>query len=435
MQVSVEATSGLGRRLTIDVPASEVDSKVEKRLQEAQKSVRMDGFRPGKVPLSLIKKRYQAGVRNEVLADVMREAYLEAITKEKIEPAGLPGFEAVVNEAGKDLQFAANIEVFPEIALGDFSAIKVERQNADIQATDVDAVIEKLRQQRGQWVDVERAAAKDDNVTIDFLGRKDGEEFEGGAANDQQLLLGSGAMIPGFEDGIVGHKAGEEFVIPVTFPEDYHAEQLKGQAVEFTITLKKVQEKSLPAVDEEFMKAFGVEGGDQEKFRAEIEKNMQRELKNALEGKTKKAVMDGLLAVHEFDLPKALVDGEVSRMRQQMFQQFGGGQQFDPNMLPADLFTEQAERSVRLGLIVREIVSQNNLEADQDAVKARIEDIASQYEDKDDVVKFFMENAQQRQQIEGLVLEQQVVDTILAKAVVTDVTVDYEKATAQATDA
>lgn len=432
MQVSVESTSSLERRLTIDVPAADVDNKVNERLREAQKNLRINGFRPGKVPLQVVKQRYGSAVRNEVLADVMRDTYTQAVAQEKLEPAGMPGFEAVTNEAGQDLRYVATLEVFPEVELGAFDSIAVERLQSEIVESDVDEMIEKLRSQRAEFEEVERAAADGDRVVIDYLGRKDGEAFDGGTADGQRLELGSNSMIPGFEAGIVGHKAGEEFVVPVTFPEDYQAEELKGQAVEFTITLHNVEAKALPEVDAEFMKAFGVEDGDADKFRAEIKSNMERELKQAVEGKTKQQVMDGLVELHTFELPKALIDGEISRMRQQMMQQFGGGQQFDASMLPDDLFATQAERSVRLGLIVRQIVSQHELEADADAVKARIEEIAAQYDDKEAVTSYFFENAQQLQQIEGMVLEQQVVDKVLSEAQLSDKTVDYKDAVAAA---
>lgn len=434
MQVSVEATSGLGRRLTIDVPAEKVDAQVSQRLREAQKSVRMDGFRPGKVPLATVQKRYGAAVRNEVLADVMRETYMEAVTQEKLEPAGMPGFEAVTNEAGKDLRYTATIEIFPEVKLGGFDGIEVERVQAEIAAADVDEMIETLRSQRATFQAADRAAADGDRVTINYVGRKDDEAFAGGSADNQKLVLGSNSMIPGFEAGIVGHKAGEEFLLPITFPADYQAEELKGQAVEFTITLTQVEEKVLPEVDAEFMAAFGVKEGDAEKFRAEVQKNMERELKNAVENKTKQQVMDGLVKLHDFDLPQALVKGEIGRMRQQMVQQFGGGQRFDASLLPDDLFAEQAERSVRLGLIVREIVSQNDIKVDDAAVRAHVDEIAAQYEDAKEVVDYFYNNRQQLQQIEGAVLEQMVVDKVLAAAKVSDKTVSYKEAVTPASD-
>jgi trigger factor len=289
-------------------------------------------------------------------------------------------------------------------------------------------MIETLRQQRAEFADVDRAAETGDRVNIDFKGLKDGEAFEGGSAEGQNLELGSGQMIPGFEDGIVGMKAGDEKDIDVTFPEDYQSEELKGQAVVFQIKVNKVEGKALPEVDAEFMKAFGVDDGDEAKFKAEVRKNMERELKNAVTGKVKEQAMDGLVNLHEFDLPGALVTQEIQRMRQQMMQQFGGGQQFDASILPDDLFKEQAERSVRLGLVVRAILDKHEIKADADKVKARVEEIAEQYEKPEEVVSWVYSNPQQLQQIEGAVLEEQVVDLVLDSAKVEEKAMSYQDA-------
>ena len=413
MQVSVETTSGLERRVTVGVPAEKVDVAVEGKLQEAQKTIRLDGFRPGKVPMREVKRRFGGAVRNEVLADVMREAFIEAVEQEKLQPAGMPGFEATTNEAGKDLEFVATFEVYPQVELAAFDSIEVEKPQSEVTDADVDTMIETLRQQRAEFADVDRASEIGDRVNIDFKGLKDGEAFEGGTAEGQNLELGSGQMIPGFEDGIVGMKAGEEKDIDVTFPEDYQSEDLKGQAVVFHIKVNKVEGKALPEVDAEFMKGFGVDDGDETKFKAEVRKNMERELKNAITSKVKEQAMDGLVNLHEFDLPGALVTQEIQRMRQQMMQQFGGGQQFDPSILPDDLFKEQAERSVRLGLVVRAILDKNEIKADADKVKARVEEISEQYEKPEEVVSWVYSNPQQLQQIEGAILEEQAMDGLV----------------------
>ena len=304
----------------------------------------------------------------------------------------------------------------------------MEKPQAEVSDADVDTMIETLRQQRAEFADVDRAAETGDRVNIDFKGLKDGEAFEGGSAEGQNLELGSGQMIPGFEDGIVGLKAGDEKDIDVTFPEDYQSEELKGQAVVFQIKVNKVEGKALPEVDAEFMKAFGVDDGDEAKFKAEVRKNMERELKNAVTGKVKEQAMDGLVNLHEFDLPGALVTQEIQRMRQQMMQQFGGGQQFDASILPDDLFKEQAERSVRLGLVVRAILDKHEIKADADKVKARVEEIAEQYEKPEEVVSWVYSNPQQLQQIEGAVLEEQVVDLVLDSAKVEEKAMSYQDA-------
>jgi trigger factor len=426
MQVSVETTSGLERRVTVAVPAERLDSAVEQRLLEAQKNLRIDGFRPGKVPMREVKRRFASAVRSEVLGDVMRDSFLKAVEEHKLEPAGMPRFEPKTNQPGKDLEFVAVFDVFPEIALASFDVITVDRPVAEVTAADLDNMIDNLRKQRASWETADRAAAKGDRVNIDYEGFKGEEAFAGGSAKGQNLVLGSGSMIPGFEDGLVGTRAGEQKTLQLTFPADYHAEELKGAAVEFKVTVNKVEAQKLPEIDEEFMKGFGVEGGDLVKFRAEVKKNMERELSNAVRAQIKGQVMDGLVSNHSFDVPAALVGNEIQRMRQQMMQQFGGGQQFDASILPDDLFREQAERSVRLGLVVRQILEQNQLKADADKVRARVEEIAEQYEEPAEVIKWFYGNRQQMDQVEGAVLEEQVVELVLASAKQSDKTMSYE---------
>jgi trigger factor len=377
-----------------------------------------------------VKRRFAKAVRSEVLSDVMRDSFIKAVEEHKLEPAGMPRFEPTRNEPGKDLEFVAVFDVFPEIALASFSEVSVERPVAEVTEADLDNMIDNLRKQRASWEVVERAAEQGDRVNIDYEGFKGGEAFAGGSAKGQNLVLGSGSMIPGFEDGLVGAKAGDSKTLSLSFPEDYHAEELKGQAVEFKITVNKVEAQKLPEIDEEFMKAFGVEGGDLAKFRVEVKKNMERELTNAVRAQIKGQVMDGLVNNHSFDVPGALVGNEIQRMRQQMMQQFGGGQQFDASILPDDLFREQAERSVRLGLIVRQILEQNQLKADADKVRARIEEIAEQYEEPAEVVKWFYGNRQQLEQVEGAVLEEQVVELVLASASQSDKTMSYEEVVA-----
>lgn len=431
MQVSVETTSGLERRLTVGVPAEKLDSAVKARLADAQKNLRINGFRPGKVPMLEVKRRFGRAVRDEVLSEVMRESFIEAVGKENIEPAGMPDFQPTVNEPGKDLEFVATFEVYPEIELAAFDAVEVEKPVTEITDADVDKMIEQLREQRATFEVAERAAASGDRVNINYAGTVDGEAFEGGTADGQQLVLGSGQMIPGFEDGIVGLSAGEQKTIDVTFPEDYQAEELKGKAAQFAITVNKVEAKQLPEINDDFMALFGVKEGGMDAFRTEVGKNMERELKNALRNKVKEQVMSGLVDAHTFDVPGALVRGEIQRMRQQMVQQFGGGQQFDASMLPEELFREQAERSVRLGLIVRQILEKHELKADADKVRAQVEEIASQYEQPEEVVNWVYGNPQQLQQIEGAVLEEQVVELVLGQAKVSEKAMSYEEAVAR----
>ena len=428
MQVSIETTTGLERKLTVGVPAERIDSEVDVRLAKAAKTVRIDGFRKGKVPVKVVKQRFGAGIRQEVIGEVINRSFQEAVVKESIQPAGQPSIESVKDEDGKDLEFVATFEVYPEIELADFSKIEVKKPVAEITAADMDKMVEVLRQQQAKWSEVERAATEGDTVNIDYTGVKDGEEFEGGKAEGQTLELGSGRMIPGFEDGIAGMSAGDEKVLPLTFPEEYHSEELKGAAVEFAIKVNSVSEKTLPELDEDFFAQYGVSEGGEEKFREEVQGNMERELKNALDSKLKSRVMDQLLALHEVELPSAMIAAEIQSMKQQMMQQYGGGQELDLSILPDDMFREQAERRVSLGLLVSEIVKSAELKVDAEKVKAKIDEIASTYEQPEEVVQYYHSNQQLMAGLEAAVLEEQVVEHLLASAKLEEEVQSYDDA-------
>ncbi len=355
------------------------------------------------------------------------------MTKESLNPAGYPSIERTADEPGKDLEFVATFEIYPEVQVQGLDNISVIRPVAEITEADIDnTMIERLREQRAAFEDVDRAAEDGDQVNIDFAGTKDGEAFEGGTAEGQDLVLGSGSMIPGFEDGIVGMSKGEEKVIDVTFPEDYHSEDLKGQAVQFKIKVNNVQGRSLPEVNEEFIKNFTQkEGASMDEFRAEIRLNMERELKNAIKNRVKKEVMDGVLENNDVEVPKALIDSEIDRQRQQMMQQFGGGQNFDMNMLPAELFEGQATRAVKLALVLGELIKEKEVKADANRVRSTIEEMAQPYENPEQVVAWYYENQQMLQQVEAMVLEDQVVDLILEQATVAEEEMSYEDAVKQ----
>ena len=430
MQVSVETTSGLERRLIVGVPAARVDSAVDSRLQEAAKTVKLNGFRPGKVPMKVVRQRFGQSVRMEVLGQVMNDSFYEAIQEQGLKPAGRPEIEPKSMDEGKDIEFVATFEVFPEIELLDYSSIEVKKPVSEITDADLDKMIENLRKQRASWEAVEREAATGDQVNIDFVGTKDGEEFEGGKGEGTDLELGSGRMIPGFEDGIVGMKAGEEKVVALSFPEDYHSEELKGAAVEFAITVNAVKEQALPELNDELFKMFGVEEGGEDAFRAEVKKNMERELKNATKTRIKTQVMDGVLDVHaELQVPKALVAQEIDALRNQQMQQFGAlAEKLNPaDILPDDLFRENAERRVKLGLVLNELIAAEEIKADADKVRATLEEMAASYEDKEEVINYYMSQPQQLQQIEGMVIEEEVVEKLLEKAKVSEETLTYEE--------
>ncbi|MDY6815777.1 MAG: trigger factor [Pseudomonadota bacterium] len=428
MQVSVETTSNIERRMTIGVPAREIDQAVQKRLQETARSVRLNGFRPGKVPMSVVKRRFGDSIRQEVVGEVMRDNYIKALQEQDINPAGWPQFEPKTMEEGKDLEFVATFEVLPETELGDLSKIEIEKPQSEVTDEDIDTMIDNLRRQQATMKEVERESRDKDVVTIDFKGFIDGEEFEGGSAEGHRLTLGSGQMIPGFEEGIVGGKAGEELEIEVTFPEDYQNEDLAGKPARFEIRIHKVEEPQLPELDAEFFRKFGIEAEDETAFREEVKKNMERELKQAVSNKVKNDVVDGLLETTELDVPAALVDQEIDRLRQDAVQRFGG--QVDFQQLPKEIFEEQARRRVKTGLLFQAVVRQNDLKADPAKVEEKIQEIASTYEQPEEVVAHFNNNPDQKSQIESSVLEDAVVDHVLKQAKVKEKKMKYEEAVA-----
>ena len=428
MQVTVETVSKLERKMRITVPASEVSEKVEVKIKQAAGQVRIKGFRPGKVPIREVRRRFGPGILQEVSSEIMQQSFAAAVDQQSLKPAGMPEINDVVMEPDKDLSFSALIEIFPEIKLGAFEDISVSKPVAEVSPDDLEMMIEKLREQRKSFLAVDRAAALEDQVTIDFSGTVDGEAFDGGQADGNKLVLGSNSMIPGFEDGIVGLKTGDEQDVTVTFPEDYQAEDLAGKQAVFAVKVHEVAESTLPELDEDFFKEFGVEDGGMDAFRVEVQNNMEKELKAAVENRVKTQVMDGLIKVTPVDSPKALVNEECNRMRQEMVQQFGGGQQFDVNMLQLELFTDQAERRVKLGLIVNAIVEQNNVVADEAQVRSKIEEIASSYEQPEQLINYYYSNEQQLNQVQSLVLEEQIVALILAYAHIEELPVSYEEA-------
>ncbi|MEL5360087.1 trigger factor [Serratia ureilytica] len=419
MQVSVETTQGLGRRLSITVPADTIKQAVKKELINAAKSVRIDGFRKGKVPMNIVEQRYGASVRQDVLGEAMQRSFVDAIIKEKINPAGAPNYVPGEYKEGEDFTFAVEFEVYPEVELKGLENIEVEKPVVEVNDEDVDAMLDTLRKQQATWKETDRAAEAEDRVTVDFTGSIDGEEFEGGKASDFVLAMGQGRMIPGFEEGLVGHKAGEEFSIDVNFPEDYHAENLKGKAAKFAIVLKKVEERELPELTEEFIKRFGVADGSVAGLRTEVRKNMERELKGAVRNRIKSQAIEGLVSANEIDVPAALIDGEIDVLRRQAAQRFGGNEK-QALELPRELFEEQAKRRVVVGLLLGEVISTNDLKADEDRVKTLIEEMASAYEDPSEVIEFYGKNKELMNNMRNVALEEQAVEALLAKAKVTE---------------
>ncbi|RBO83782.1 trigger factor [Marinomonas aquiplantarum] len=427
MQVSVETTSPIERVLNITVPAARVDEKVNTEVAKTAKTIRLDGFRKGKVPVSVVKKRYGQGIRIDAVEQIMRDAYVEAIQKEDIQPAGMPAIEPKNFAEGADLEFVVKVEVYPEVELADNSAIKVDRVISEVTDADVDTMLETLRKQNAEWNAVEREAADGDQVTIDFVGYLGDEAFEGGSAEGHKLVLGSNTMIPGFETGIVGAKAGEERSIEVTFPEDYQAENLKGKAATFKITVSEVAEQVLPELDDAFVEKFGLEEATLDALRAEVRKNMERELNQAVKAKLKTALFDGLSSINEVEVPSALVDQEVDALRKQAAQQFGG-EGFDASQLPAELFQDEAKKRAKLGLLISEVIKKDDIKVDDDRVRTFLEDMAQAYQEPQQVIDFYLKNKEQLAQVQSAVLEEQVVDKLLESAQVTEVTLGYEDA-------
>ena len=429
MQVSIETTSGLERRMTVGVPAEEIDKEVVQRLQKASQTVRIDGFRKGKIPAKVIKQRFGPGVRQEVVGEVLSRTFYEAVSKEELRPAGQPAIEPVKDEEGADLEYIATFEVYPEVELQDFAQISIARPVATVSDDDLTDMIENLRQQRANWDEVERAAADGDQVNIDYKGTQSGEEFPGGTAEASDLVLGSGRMIPGFEDGLVGLSAGEEKTISLTFPEDYHAEELRGAAVEFAVKVNAVKEQTLPELNDEFYEQFGVKEGGEEKFQEEIRSNMERELETAIKNKVKSRLMTQLQDLHTVDTPKALLSNEIQALRQQMLGQFGGSaQQMDMSIFPDELFADEAGKRVSLGLLMAEIVKAAEITVDNDKVKAFIEDRAASYDDPEQVIQYHYSNEELLNSVQSAVMEEQVVDHILSLAKVDEEATDYKGA-------
>lgn len=392
----------------------------------SQKNARVDGFRKGKVPPHIIEKRFGASVRQDVLGDLLQKHFFNVLVDSKVNLAGRPSFNVEQFEAGKDLVFTATFEVYPEVELKGLDQIKVEKPVVEISEADIDKMVDVLRKQQATWEETQEPAKADDRVTIDFVGTVDGEEFEGGKATDFVLAMGQGRMIPGFEEGIIGHKAGDQFDIDVTFPEEYHAENLKGKAAKFAITLKKVEVMVLPELTDEFVAKFGPNTKTVADLRAEIAKNMQRELKNALTARVKNQVIEGLIEQNPIDVPAAAVEQEIDVLRQQAAQRFGGNAQ-QAAQLPRELFEEQAKRRVQVGLLLSEVIASNELKVDEARADAMIQDIASAYEQPAEVVEYYKNNKELMNNIRNVVLEEQAIDAVLAKTQVTEKPASFDE--------
>jgi trigger factor len=434
MQVSIETTSGLERRMTIVVPSETFEERVQQKLQETAKRVRLDGFRPGKVPLREVRRRFGKAVRQEVAGELMQNSFLEAVRDENVMPAGSPDLEVLNMDPGVDLEFTATFEVFPSIELARLTDVTVERPTAEITPEDVDKMVERLREQNKRFEPVDRPSQEGDSLTVDFVGRMDGEAFEGGAGTDVKVELGGGRMLPDFERGLTGLAPGTTHTFDVTFPDDYTAEELKGKTAQFEVTVKEVAEPRLPELDAEFLESFGIKEGGIDQFRHEVTESMKREVDGAVRNLLRKRVMQELDRLHDVQLPETLVQREIEGLKEQMLGQMRlppGSQQPE---LPSGMFEQEARRRVKLGLVINEVVARDDLKPDPARVRAQIEQLAQGYAQPQQVIEFYYSNERQLQQIEMAVLEEQVIERIVEQAQVTDVAASYEDIITGATD-
>lgn len=429
MQVTVEKPdSGLEHKMSVVVPSGDLESKIEKRLNEMRRNIKMDGFRPGKVPLSVVKKRYGDQVRQEMVGEQVQKSFYDAVEQESLNIAGYPMFESLDEKDGQ-IEFTAKFEIFPEVSLPDLSKVSIEQIEADVSETDVDNMMNKLREQKSVWkpANGNKKAKEGEQVIIDFLGKKDGEAFDGGKAENVPLVLGSGQMIPGFEDGIVGMKKGEEKTIEVTFPENYHSEDLKGQTVTFDITVHSVQTKQMPEIDEEFVKSFGIEAGTEDALRAEIKDNMEKELARGVDSQNRTAALDALAEATEIELPQSLVENEANSLMKRQSQAFE-----QQGMNPADLgltaetFMSDAKQRVKLGLLIGQVINDNGIKVSDADRTAYIEAQASSYEDPKEVMEWYAKNPQAQQEVDAILMEKQVAAAIFEKANVKKVTKSFD---------
>jgi len=428
MQATIEKVSALERRLKVSLPAQEIDGEVQNRLLRLARNVRMDGFRPGKVPFRLVQKQYGGQVRQEVLGDALQKTFGEAVKQQNLRVAGYPRFEAAPTESSGDFEFSATFEVYPEIQLAAFDSVVIERPNVVPDEAAVDKTVEVLRKQRVTYRAVERGAQTGDRVTLDYRGTRDGLEFEGGSGTDHVTILGEGRLLADFEKQVLGLKAGDSRAFELTFPEDYHGKELAGKTGHFEVTVKRVEEAVLPEVDADFAKQLGVSDGDIAKMRADIKANLEREVRRRVQGRLKDQVMKALLSSATLDLPKALVGLEIERLQAGMRRDLAErGLKPEEIPMPPEAFEPEARRRVSLGLIVAEVVKEHSLQAKPDQVKAVIQDHAQSYEKPEEVVRWYYQSPERLREAESLVLEDNVVQWALSRAKVEDKATDFDE--------
>ena len=428
MQISLEKPSTLERRLTVEIPEDRIVGQVQTRLEDLRKTVRIDGFRQGKAPLTVVRQRFGRRVRDEIVGEILQNSFSEALSQEALRPAGQPLIDPVSSEPGNGLRYTATFEVFPEITLAPVETLQVVRATCEIAESDVDAMIEKLREQHKEWVAVERSAQDGDRLHIDFAGTIDGEPFDGGTGSDFDLDLGTGMMIDGFEDGLRGQHAGTTVELDLRFPEDYRNTELAGKPVHFSILVKRISEPVLPVVDASFIEKFGVKDESLVTFRNEIRSNIEQERDRVLRQRLNTDVMNKLAEANDFAVPASLVGNETGRLRQQVARDLimRGINPTDAAGQVETMVAERAKNRVKLGLIMAEIIKSAELRADPAKVRQMVEGMAASYEDAAAVVKWYYENPEQLQQVEALCLENEVVNWVVNHAQVTEESVTFD---------
>jgi len=428
MEVSIKEKDALERELMITIDGSLFDEQFNKRVRKLCKTQRVNGFRAGKVPASVIEKRFGSEIKHEVSNELAEIYFYEAVTVEKIKPAGKPIVNFLPREKGEKFSFTASLEIFPEITVSAVDALEIEKVTAEITDEDLNNMVSTLRQRQATWEAVERKAKDTDRVTIDFVGSIDGEVFEGGKGEGIQLELGSNRMIPGFESGILGHAVGSEFIVTVTFPDDYQAEDLKGKDAQFAIILTKVEAQILPEINDEFVKKFGIESGGEEELRLKVKENMHRELTQMLKNDTREVVIDALIEKNEILVPKALVVNEINALRQQAVARHSKDiEKIDMLDLPDTLFKEEAEKRVKTGILLGEVVKSNELKVDNDKVNELIESAAASYDNPSEIIEYYNNNKEMMKHIEDLALQEQAVEFIIKRANIIDVNKSFDE--------
>jgi trigger factor len=431
MAVTVETLEKLERRITLTIPATEISSEVDARLKKLSRTVKADGFRPGKVPMSVVAQRYGYSVQYEVVNDKVGQAFNSAANEAQLRVAGLPRITQKDEAPAGELSFDATFEVYPEVKLGDLASVEVERVSSDVTDAAIDRTVDILRKQRRSFAQrpAVEGAAETDRVTIDFEGKIDGEPFSGGKAEAFQFIIGEGQMLEQFDKAVRGMKVGDSKTFPLQFPEDYHGKDVAGKEADFLVTITKIEAQNLPEIDEDFVKSLGIADGTVDAMRADVKKNLEREVKFRVLSRNKGAAMDALVKVAELDVPKALVDGELERLvasaRDDLKQR--GVKDADKAPIPNEIFQPQAERRVRLGLVVAELVRANNLQAKPDQLQAHIEELAQSYEKPSEVVRWYLSDRQRMAEVEAVVIENNVTQHVLGLAKVVEKALPFDE--------